>query len=62
MPKFISKKHLEICNNLSYDLGFNQTIEPELFKYLPNKRIKKIYDKKESKENPFNILKNLNLN
>ena len=36
MPKFISKKHLEICNNLSYDLGFNQTIEPELFKYLPN--------------------------
>ena len=36
MPKFISKKHLEICNNLSYDLGFNQTIEPELFQYLPN--------------------------
>ncbi|MDA9731091.1 helicase-related protein [Candidatus Pelagibacter sp.] len=32
------------------------------FKYLPNKRIKKIHDKKESKENPFNILKNLNLN
>ena len=36
MPKFISKKHLEISNNLSYDLGFNQTINPELFKYLPN--------------------------
>jgi hypothetical protein len=36
MPKFISKKHLEICNNLSYDLGFNQTINPELFQYLPN--------------------------
>ena len=32
------------------------------FKYLPNKRIKKIYDKKKSKENPFGILKNLNLN
>mgnify|MGYP003135073075 FL=1 len=36
MPKFISKKHLEVCNNLSYDLGFNQTINPELFQYLPN--------------------------
>ena len=36
MAKFISKKHLEICNNLSYDLGFNQTINPELFQYLPN--------------------------
>merc|ERR1712078_673754 len=28
------------------------------FKYLPNKKIKKIYDKKKSKENPFGILKN----
>ena len=36
MAKFISKKHLEVCNNLSYDLGFNQTINPELFQYLPN--------------------------
>ena len=36
MPKFISKKRLEICNNLSYDLGFNQTINPELFLYLPD--------------------------
>ena len=36
MPKFISKKHLEICNNLAWDLKFNQSINPELFKYLPN--------------------------
>tara|TARA_B100000287_G_scaffold146977_1_gene138719 strand:+ start:1 stop:1038 length:1038 start_codon:yes stop_codon:yes gene_type:complete len=32
------------------------------FKYLPNKRNNKIYDKKKLKENPFGILKNLNLN
>ena len=36
MPKFISKKHLEVCNNLAWDLGFNQSIEPKLFEYLPN--------------------------
>ena len=32
------------------------------FKYRPNKNNKKIYDKKISKESPFGILKNLNLN
>ena len=32
------------------------------FKYKPRKNNKKIYDKKISKENPFGILKNLNLN
>ena len=32
------------------------------FKYRPNKNNKKIYDKKVSKESPFGILKNLNLN
>ncbi len=32
------------------------------FKYMPNKKIKKTFDKKKSKENPFGILKNLNLN
>ena len=31
------------------------------FRYLPNKKIKKTFDKKRSKENPFVILKNLNL-
>ena len=36
MPKFISKKHLEICNNLAWDLGFNQSIEPEFLECLPN--------------------------
>ena len=32
------------------------------FKYHPNKKIKKIAIKKISDENPFKILKNLNLN
>ena len=32
------------------------------FKYHPNKKIKKIPIKKISDENPFKILKNLNLN
>ena len=32
------------------------------FKYLPPKNNKKIFDKKVSKENPFGILKDLNLN
>ena len=36
MPKYISKKHLEICNNLAWDLGFSQSIEPEVFDYMPN--------------------------
>ena len=31
------------------------------FKYLPQKRTKKIFIKKNTKENPFKILKNLNL-
>ena len=32
------------------------------FKYNPSKKIKKISSKKISNENPFKILKNLNLN
>ena len=36
MPKYISKKHLIICNNLAWDLGFQQSIEPEVFDYMPN--------------------------
>ena len=32
------------------------------FKYVPPKKNKKIFVKKNNKENPFNILKNLNLN
>ena len=32
------------------------------FKYMPNKKIKKTFDNKRLKENPFGILKNLNLN
>ena len=31
------------------------------FRYYPSKKIKKIFDKKPSKENPFKILRNLNL-
>ena len=32
------------------------------FKYLPPKNVKKIFNKKTSKENPFGVLKNLNFN
>ena len=32
------------------------------FKYTPNKKLKKIINKKTNKENPFGVLKNLNLN
>ena len=32
------------------------------FRYKPQKKIKKTFNKKTNKENPFGILKNLNLN
>ena len=32
------------------------------FKYSPPKNVKRIFNKKVSKENPFGILKKLNLN
>ena len=32
------------------------------FKYIPKKSIKKELNKKPTKENPFGVLKNLNLN
>ena len=32
------------------------------FKYIPLRKLKKSFDKKNNKENPFRILKNLNLN
>ena len=32
------------------------------FKYIPKKRLKKTYNKKSNKENPFGVLKNLNFN
>ena len=31
------------------------------FKYVPNKKFKKMTNKKTSNENPFKVLKNLNL-
>jgi len=36
--------------------------EDTFFKYTPKKRAKKLFNKKTNKENPFGILKNLNLN
>ena len=36
--------------------------EEVFFKYIPQKTNKKIFNKKSAKENPFGILKNLNLN
>ena len=35
MPKNITKKQLIIINNLAEDLGFNQSINPEFFKHIP---------------------------
>ena len=35
--------------------------EDIFFKYTPKKKFKKSFDKKTNKENPFGILKNLNL-
>ena len=32
------------------------------FRYIPNKKANKIFDKKKTKENPFGILKKLNFN
>ena len=32
------------------------------FKYIPQKKSKKIFSKKINTENPFKVLKNLNLN
>jgi hypothetical protein len=35
MPKYINKKQLITINNLAEDLGFNQSINPEFFKHIP---------------------------
>ena len=35
--------------------------EDFFFKYTPQKKLKKSFDKKSNKENPFGVLKNLNL-
>ena len=35
--------------------------EDFFFKYTPQKKLKKSFDKKTNKENPFGVLKNLNL-
>jgi len=35
MPKYITKKQLITINNLAEDLGFNQSINPEFFKHIP---------------------------
>ena len=49
---------------LLLNMGYKVTEKNDevFFKYRPNKNNKKIYDKKISKESPFGILKNLNLN
>ena len=36
--------------------------EDIFFKYIPMKKPKKVFNKKINKENPFGVLKNLNLN
>ena len=49
---------------LLFNMGYKviEKNDEVFFKYRPNKNNKKIYDKKVSKESPFGILKNLNLN
>ncbi len=36
MARYITKKQLIITNNLAEDLGFNQSINPEFFKHIPD--------------------------
>ena len=49
----------KILNNMGYKI--REENEEVFFKYIPQKNNKKISIKKDSKENPFEILKNLNL-
>ena len=44
------------------DYRINEKNEDVFFKYVPKKKLKKNYIKKNNKENPFGVLKNLNLN
>ena len=43
-------------------VGFGEKNEEIIFKYAPVKNRKKMFYKKNDKENPFGILKNLDLN
>ena len=50
----------KLLKNMNYKI--TEKNNEIFFKYVPPKKNKKIFVKKNNKENPFNILKNLNLN
>ena len=50
---------IKLLKKMNYSV-FNKE-EETYFKYRPTKKLKKVDLKKVSKENPFKILKNLNL-
>ena len=51
-------------DQMEFNLPFSMDGKNEdlFFKYIPKKKFKKSFTKKINKENPFGILKNLNLN
>jgi len=50
----------KLLKHMSYKI--REEKDEVFFKYMPKKNIKKVFNKKPSKENPFGVLKNLNLN
>ncbi len=50
----------KLIQKMNYKVIENK--EDVFFKYQPKKKIKKFFDKKTNKENPFKVLKNLNFN
>ena len=49
----------KLLKNMSYKII--EKNDEIFFKYIPTKKNKKKIDKKSTKENPFEVLKNLNL-
>ena len=49
---------IKLIQKMNYKVTENK--EEVIFKYQPKKKIKKSFDKKIKKENPFKVLKNLN--
>ena len=49
----------KLIQNMNYKI--TEKDQDIFFKYTPKKKIKKSFNKKNDKENPFGVLKNLNL-
>ena len=58
--EFLVVLYNEVMDHNS-DFNMHGKNEDLFFKYIPPKKSKKSFDKKINKENPFGILKNLNL-